>query len=73
MLTLGLILALAAAEPAATTPQTVPATEAKPKKERKVCRDMGSTGSRMSKKKCMTAAEWLAHDNAAQMDIDGIK
>lgn len=73
MLTLGFALLIAAAEAPPSTQQPAAAPAAKPKKEKKICRDMGPTGTRMGKKKCMTAEEWLAHDNASQMDLDGVK
>lgn len=74
MLTLGLALLLVATDaPAAAVEPAASTAVSKPKKPKKICRETGPTGTRMSKKKCMTAEEWLEHDNAAQMNIDGIK
>ena len=39
--------------------------------ERMICRTIGETGSRLSKRKlCMTAAEWAEHKRTTKEDID---
>ena len=41
------------------------------KRDKMICRDMGETGSRLSKKRiCMTSAEWAEHRRNTKMDID---
>jgi hypothetical protein len=53
MLILSLTLMFAAADaPAAVAPE----------KEKKVCRNVERTGTRMSKRKCLTADEWAMLD-----------
>jgi hypothetical protein len=49
-------LLMAAADPA---PATQAAPEQKPRAERKICKtEEGHTGSRMSKRVCLTQTEW---------------
>ena len=41
------------------------------KGDKMVCRDMGETGSRLSKKRvCMTATEWAEHRRNTKADVD---
>jgi hypothetical protein len=42
---------------------------AKPKKARRICGDLASTGSRMGNSVCKTAEEWAAIDKAQQVRV----
>jgi hypothetical protein len=63
MFTLTLALMLTAAE------APVP-TAAIPEKPKKICRNVERTGTRMSKRKCMTADEWALHDKGDKAKLD---
>jgi hypothetical protein len=63
LLALGSPAMVAASDPAAA-PVAAPATQEKPKKEKKVCRPDALTYSRIPKMICKTAAEWQESDAA---------
>jgi hypothetical protein len=65
-----LLLSLAVQDAPASTPPV----SAKPKKERKICRPIETTGTRMGPaRECRTAAEWNAMGgNISQRDLDRI-
>ena len=66
-----LLLTLALQDAAVATPPAPP----KPKAERKVCRPIVNTGSRMAKtRECHTAAEWKAMGGSADTQaLDQLK
>ena len=66
MLSLSLMLLIAAAD----TPAAPPAVA--PEKPKKICRNAERTGSRMAKRKCMTADEWAIHDRGDKAKLDMI-
>ena len=65
MITAALALLFAASDaPAPTPPAAVPA------KPKKICRDIGRTGTRMSKRKCLTADEWAVEERGDTGKLD---
>ncbi|MGP7795878.1 hypothetical protein [Sphingomonas sp. CLY1604] len=63
-------LILTAALVAIALPGVAPAQDAKPKKEKKVCRQTNPTGSRFKVSECHTEAEWAEIDAANQSSAD---
>jgi hypothetical protein len=58
------LLLLASADPSGAATTSDAATEASPKAERKICKRIDATESRMlSKRVCKTAKEWRAAEN----------
>jgi hypothetical protein len=65
MLTFGLALLLAASDaPKPSSPAAVP------EKPKKICRNVERTGTRMSKRKCLTADEWAVEDRGDTGKLD---
>jgi hypothetical protein len=65
MFTLSLALLFAASDvPAPQPPAAIP------DKPKKICRDVGRTGTRMSKRKCLTADEWALHERGDKAKLD---
>ncbi|NJS14897.1 MAG: hypothetical protein HC788_10165 [Sphingopyxis sp.] len=65
MISLTFALLLAAPETTAVAPQT-----AAPAKPQKICRNVERTGTRMSRRKCMTADEWALHDRGDKAKLE---
>jgi len=62
LLVAALLVVAQTGSPPTTTPEPAPA--AAPKKERKICKeDPATSGTRMSKRLCMTEAEWAQHSH----------
>ena len=68
---LALLAASSLVAPATADPETAPATATQPAPEKKTCRKETTTGSRMSKRTCMTAAEWAQQDAKSKNWVDG--
>lgn len=71
-----LLVACAAAAcvalPAAAQEAGAPAAEAKPKKEKLICRVETPTGSRTrSNRTCLTESQWREVSTSAKQDVDG--
>ncbi|HEV7234414.1 MAG TPA: hypothetical protein VGN36_09215 [Sphingorhabdus sp.] len=58
MQTIVALLLLAASPDAGTATTTTEPVAAKPVKEKKVCRSIVATGTRLGKRECKTQAEW---------------
>jgi predicted secreted protein len=65
MMTVLLAALLFAADPtAAQAAPPAPAQAVKPKDEKKICKvDKSYTGSRMTRRLCLTETEWARHDS----------
>ncbi len=69
MIILSASLLLLAAEPAAA-PAPATQTPAAPAKERKICRKVDLSNSRMGRRECKTEAEWEAADRQSAGEVD---
>jgi hypothetical protein len=65
------ILSLAILLFASNTPDaTAQQPKAMPAKVQKICRELGHTGSRVVKKTCKTADEWVIYDEQNQKRLE---
>jgi hypothetical protein len=69
------LLLLAASPDAATaaTPAVSEPVKAKPVKEKKICRNIVATGTRLGKRECKTAEEWAAVDDSLNRGRSGAR
>ena len=67
-----ILFLLASGALAASGPATAPAPAAKPKAEKKICRTIEITGSRMGVREiCMPASEWDYQKRQAEQVLNG--
>ncbi len=67
-----LLLLTASPDAAATTSASEP-TKVKPVKEKKICRSIVATGTRLGKRECKTAEEWAAVDESLNRGKGGAR
>ena len=67
------VLLLAQAGPAAPAPPAAAAKPAAPEKPKQICRTEIQTGSKFSKRMCLTADEWKAMEASARDQSEAMR